>query len=145
MFLSPLYSPGNNIDEWVAISFSKRSSPPRDQTHASWVSCKGRQVLYHSRHLVNYIIFSLATPAVKSLGDHSVNERFGLLCDQWPFPVSLQHPKAIRSEEKRLFQAFICSWTSELTLLSRLRSRAWGRISFWGFKEGPRGSCMLIK
>ena len=30
--------------EWVAISFSRRYSQPRDQTH---VSCIGRQILYH--------------------------------------------------------------------------------------------------
>ena len=35
------------ILEWVAISFSKRSSRPRDQTHVSYVSCIGKQVLYH--------------------------------------------------------------------------------------------------
>ena len=32
------------ILEWVAISYSKGSSPPRDQTG---VSCIGRQILYH--------------------------------------------------------------------------------------------------
>ena len=30
--------------EWVAISFSRGFSQPRDQTH---VSCTGRQILYH--------------------------------------------------------------------------------------------------
>ena len=35
------------ILEWVAISFSRGSSWPRDQTHASCVSCIGRQILYH--------------------------------------------------------------------------------------------------
>ena len=33
--------------EWVAISPSKRSSWPRDQTLISWVSCFGRRILYH--------------------------------------------------------------------------------------------------
>ena len=33
--------------EWVAISFSRRSSQPRDQTHVSRVSCTGQQILYH--------------------------------------------------------------------------------------------------
>ena len=33
--------------EWVAISSSKGSSWPRDQTHISYVSCIGRQVLYY--------------------------------------------------------------------------------------------------
>ena len=35
------------ILEWVAISFTKGSSWPRDQTHISCVSCIGRQILYH--------------------------------------------------------------------------------------------------
>ena len=33
------------LPEWVAISFSRRSSRPRVWT---WVSCIGRQILYHS-------------------------------------------------------------------------------------------------
>ena len=33
--------------EWVAISFSRGSSQPRDRTHVSYVSCIGRWVLYH--------------------------------------------------------------------------------------------------
>ena len=32
------------ILEWVAISFSRGSSQPRDQTHVSWIR---RQILYH--------------------------------------------------------------------------------------------------
>ena len=35
------------ILEWVAISYCRRSSKPRDQTHISCVSCIGRQILYH--------------------------------------------------------------------------------------------------
>ena len=31
---------------WVAISYSKGSSQPRDQTHVSCISCNGRQILY---------------------------------------------------------------------------------------------------
>ena len=33
--------------EWVAISYSKGSSWPRDQTWVSFVSCIGRQILCH--------------------------------------------------------------------------------------------------
>ena len=33
------------ILEWVAISFSRGSSPPRDRTQVSYISCSGR--LYH--------------------------------------------------------------------------------------------------
>ena len=32
-------------------SFSKGSSQPRDRTHISYISCTGRQVLHHQRHL----------------------------------------------------------------------------------------------
>ena len=35
------------ILEWVAISFSRGSSPPRDRTQVSCVSCIGRRVPYH--------------------------------------------------------------------------------------------------
>ena len=34
------------ILEWVAISFSKGSSWPRDWTNVSWISCTGRQIFY---------------------------------------------------------------------------------------------------
>ena len=33
--------------DWVAISFSRGSSQPRDWTCDSWVSCIGRRILYH--------------------------------------------------------------------------------------------------
>ena len=33
--------------EWPAISFFRGSSPPRDRTHISYVSCIGSWVLYH--------------------------------------------------------------------------------------------------
>ena len=35
------------ILQWVAMPFSRVSSPPRDQTQISYISCPGRQVLYH--------------------------------------------------------------------------------------------------
>ena len=40
------------ILEWVAISFSRVSSWPRDWTHISYISsCTARQVLNHKHHL----------------------------------------------------------------------------------------------
>ena len=39
------------ILEWVAISFSRGSSPPGDSTYISCISCTGRQILYHRSHL----------------------------------------------------------------------------------------------
>ena len=35
------------IVEWVAISYSRGSSPTRDQTCIPFISCFGRQILYH--------------------------------------------------------------------------------------------------
>ena len=39
------------ILKWVAISFSRGSSQPRDGTWVSCVSCSGMWVLYHQHHL----------------------------------------------------------------------------------------------
>ena len=39
------------ILEWVAMPSSKGSSQPRDWTRISYISCIGRQVLYHWHHL----------------------------------------------------------------------------------------------
>ena len=36
---------------WVAISFSRGSSQPRNRTHISYISYIGKRVLYHSHHL----------------------------------------------------------------------------------------------
>ena len=47
------------ILEWVAIPSSRGSSWPRDRTHFSYISCTGRQILYHQHHLGNpYIIYT---------------------------------------------------------------------------------------
>ena len=35
------------ILEWVTTSFSRGSSQPRYQTHISYISCIGRQILYY--------------------------------------------------------------------------------------------------
>ena len=35
------------ILEWVAISYSRQSFWPKDQTHVSCISCAGRRILYH--------------------------------------------------------------------------------------------------
>ena len=51
-------SPGSSVHgilqarilEWVAMPFSRGSSQPRDGTPVSYVSCIGRQVLYHQLH-----------------------------------------------------------------------------------------------
>ena len=60
------------ILEWVAISFSRRSSKPRDKT---LISCIGRRVLYHwaaweafsfSTFLIFLSLFFLSLPGVST-------------------------------------------------------------------------------
>ena len=41
------------ILEWISLPSSRVSSQPRDRTHLSYVSCIGRQVLYHYHCLGN--------------------------------------------------------------------------------------------
>ena len=55
------------ILEWVAISFSRGSSWPRDKTR---VSCTGRQMLYH-RATTEWEIVKQLTPLQLSLTGHS--------------------------------------------------------------------------
>ena len=58
------------ILEWVAISFSRRSSPPRDRT---CISCIGRLILYHLatwealQYCSRLLILIAAAPSAKSL------------------------------------------------------------------------------
>ena len=44
--------------EWAAISYSRGSSQPRDQTHVSCVSCIGRRILYQFCHLLLLLLLS---------------------------------------------------------------------------------------
>ena len=41
--------------EWAAISSSRGSSLPRDQTHISCVSRFGRRILYHYKRALRYM------------------------------------------------------------------------------------------
>ena len=55
------------ILEWVAMPSSRRSFPPRDWTCVSLVSCTGRRVLYHSRHLWSPEGFSMNSRSLYQL------------------------------------------------------------------------------
>ena len=62
------------ILEWVATSYFRGSSGPKDRTHVSWVSCIDRQILYHWatwKALVIYINQSVS----------SVGQSCPTLCD----------------------------------------------------------------
>ena len=58
--------------EWVAISFSRESSPPWDRTLIFCVSCIGRQTLYHQHHLGKPIYICLCCCLVTSVMSDSV-------------------------------------------------------------------------
>ena len=53
------------ILEWVAISYSRRSSPPRDQTHISCISCIDRWIL---SILFSIVALSVYTPTNSAVG-----------------------------------------------------------------------------
>ena len=71
------------ILEWVAMSFSRGSSWPRDQACISYLSYIGRQVLYHEHHLGIPPIFcpfaSGVLDAIKLLGFQSFLSTIPLL------------------------------------------------------------------
>ena len=44
---APLSMELSRQEYWVAISYSRVSSQPKDQNHISFISCLGRWILYH--------------------------------------------------------------------------------------------------
>ena len=54
------------ILEWVAMSYSKASSLARDQSHMSYISCVGNQVLYLQLYDAEAEAAILWPPGVKS-------------------------------------------------------------------------------
>ena len=73
--------------EWVAISFSRGSSQPRDQTSISCIFCIGRQILFPLCHLVIYacIYFTICI-YIKSLSSLK-QTRMCVLIAQWCLTV----------------------------------------------------------
>ena len=67
----------------IAISYSRVSSGPRDGTCFSYVSCIGRQVLYHYNHLGNPLVilefYFFFLSKVKYLHKEEVVSRRGML------------------------------------------------------------------
>ena len=68
------------ILEWVDISFSRRSSQSRDWNCVSWVSCIGRRVLYHQRHLRSLIIIIVTKITTKAYWTPNIARKY-----YWPF------------------------------------------------------------
>ena len=76
------------ILEWVAISFSRGSSQPRDQTH---VPCIGRQVLYHQatrEELQACYSYSYQNGLLIQL--KTVDHHFHSYTEYFPFPWQME-------------------------------------------------------
>ena len=77
------------ILEWVAISYSRGSSWPRDRTHISCIFCIGRQILYHWAIWVINIIFIIKFTStaisshLSSVGTYSVPQPLTADYRQW--------------------------------------------------------------
>ena len=98
-----LWPPGSSVCgslqarilEWDAMSSSRGSSPPRDRTCVSYVSCTGTQVLYHWSSLG-----SSKTPRFKHLA-----------LMNWPFLLGMCASKMteINQLHSRVL-SYICRW-----------------------------------
>ena len=128
------------ILEWVAISSSRGSSQPRDQTHVSGISCTGRQGLYYWHHLGSpclfYFILSVFHDSVghdsvscyngeriivKTLGENITRYLMLIIAmqqeDRWEFDRSMHHSQAF------------WSWTSFLVSVFPLPTHKMGMIT----------------
>ena len=99
-------SPGSSVHgilqarilEWIAMPFSRGSSQPRDRISISYVSCIGRQVLYHLSHQRSPSIIRAAA-AAKS------RQSCPTLCD--PIDGSPPDPSV-----HGIFQARVLEWVA---------------------------------
>ena len=68
------------ILKWVAISFSRRSSQPRDRTQISFI---GRQILYHwaTRKAQTYIVLYVSYVSIKL--EKTLNKLKNFLDSKW--------------------------------------------------------------
>ena len=58
------------ILEWVAISYSRRSSWPKDQTYVSCASCLGRRILYRYITCLGHFSRSVVSESLQHHGLH---------------------------------------------------------------------------
>ena len=78
------------ILEWVAISSSRGSSQPRNQTHVSCMACIGRRILYP---WTNHLGSLLYTPPfwTSPSSHHSPSSRVPVLCSMFSLAVYFMH------------------------------------------------------
>ena len=115
------------ILEWVAISFSRGSSQPRDQTH---VSCIGKQIFYHwaTREAPIYLPYQ---------GINFLWSFFTIFFSLYPhIPIiktSQAHPSRVFSPT--VYSSFLLSWGSSPPHL----------MGIWNIVQGPCSTRPLIQ
>ena len=84
------------ILKWVAISFSREFSWPRNQTHFSCTSCIARRILYHSEPMiVKQIKLSVYTGGLEQLWGRETSIIWGVILCQAQVDskdTKLKHP-----------------------------------------------------
>ena len=87
------------ILEWVAISFSRASSWPRDWNCVSYISCTGRRVLYHRQQLGHQVglyetfwgaamlFYTMAAPSYVLAGARQGFQLLHILTNTFYFPL----------------------------------------------------------
>ena len=73
-----------SILAWVAMASSRGSSWPRERTCISYVSCIGRQVLYHLHHLGSLIWLTYIMKSEKAMAPHSSTLAWKIPCTEEP-------------------------------------------------------------
>ena len=82
----------SRILEWVAMPSSRGSSQPRDQTHSSYISCTGREVLYHQHCLGSPLVVIIDHsfwPASSQRKDIQVSKLILFFCSLVPLEIEL--------------------------------------------------------
>ena len=73
-----------SILAWVAMASSRGSSWPREWTCISYVSCIGRQVLYHLHHLGSLIWLTYIMKSEKAMAPHYSTLAWKIPCTEEP-------------------------------------------------------------
>ena len=95
---------------WRTISYSRGSSPPRDKSCVSCISCIGRQILYHQHHLgspqnfqLNNIIKYRRAPKDSEQGRNLSRRREGcVLLTAVPREITLESSQIINFYVEKL-------------------------------------------
>ena len=116
--------PQARILEWVDMPSCRGSSWPRNQTRVSYVSCIGRQVLYHSR---KELMGHLGSPCMLLLSRFSCVQLFATL-----WTVAHQSPLSMRFSRQEYLSGLPCPPPGDWTQVSHI---AGGFFTVWAARE----------